>query len=45
MRNERPLEAEEPTACGRARRLADLGLLLVRNLVDLESTLRAAVRG
>jgi len=45
MRNEGPLEAEERTASGRARLLADLTLLLARDLVDLESTLRAAVRG
>lgn len=45
MRNEGPLEVEELTAAGRTRLLADLTLLLARNLVDLESTLRAAIRG
>jgi PAS domain S-box-containing protein len=45
MRNEGPLEVEELTAPGRTRLLADLTLLLARNLVDLESTLRAAIRG
>jgi hypothetical protein len=45
MCNEGPLEVEELTAPGRTRLLADLTLLLARNLVDLESTLRAAIRG
>ena len=45
MRNEGPLEVEELTVAGRTRLLADLTLLLARNLVDLESTLRAAIRG
>ena len=45
MRNEGPLEVEELTAPGRTRLLADLSLLLARHLVDLESTLRAAIRG
>ena len=40
-----PLEVEELTAAGRTRLLADLTLLLAGNLVDLESTLRAAIRG
>jgi hypothetical protein len=45
MRNEEPLEAEELTACGRARLLADLALALAGGPGDLESTLRAVVRG
>ena len=45
MRNEGPLEAEELPACGRARLLADLALALARGPGDLESTLRAVVRG
>jgi PAS domain S-box-containing protein len=45
MRNVGPLEAEGPTACGRARLLADLALEFARDPGDLESTLRAVVRG
>jgi PAS domain S-box-containing protein len=45
MRDEGPLEAEELTACRRARLLADLALVLARGPGDLESTLRAVVRG
>jgi PAS domain S-box-containing protein len=45
MRNEGPLEAEDLTICGRDRLLADLALMLARDPGDLESTLRAVVRG
>ena len=45
MGSEGPHEVEELTAAGRTRLLADLTLLLARNLVDLDSTLRAAIRG
>jgi PAS domain S-box-containing protein len=45
MRNEGPIEAEEPTAPRRARLLADLALVLARGPGDLGSTLRAVVRG
>jgi PAS domain S-box-containing protein len=45
MRNEGPLDAEEPTALRRARLLADLALVLAREPGDLGSTLRAVVRG
>lgn len=45
MRDEGTLKAVERTASGRTQLLTDLTLLLARDLVDLESTLRAAVRG
>src|SRR5688500_2091364 len=45
MRNEGPHKVEELTTPGRAQLLTDLTLLLARDVVDLESTLRAAVRG
>src|SRR5687768_13440330 len=45
MRNEGPLEAEELTTRGPARLLADLALALAGSPGDLESTLRAVVRG